>query len=91
MGKNGFFKEMLAEAVSAVIVCALANDNSPFVTKWGTVITPLPKGAVLLENRTDTFQWKRRWQQTLPNGAVIEYVETDDAFGYAKRSRIIKK
>ena len=90
MGKIGF-KEILAEALSAAIVCAMSEAESPFVTKWGTVVAPLPKGAVLLEHSSDTFQWKRRWQQTLPNGAVIEYVETDDVFGYAKRSRIIKK
>ena len=78
---------MLAEGLLAY----MSKGESPFVTKWGTVVSPLPKGAVLLEHSSDTFQWKRRWKQELLDGTVIEYVETDDAFGYAKRSRIIKK
>lgn len=90
MGKNSF-KKIFAEVLSTAIICAMSEGDSPFVTKWGTVVSPLPKGAVLLEHSSDTFQWKRRWQQTLPDGTLVEYVETDDVFGYAKRSRIIKK
>ena len=84
-------KELVGAIAEGILMSCMSKGESPFVTKWGTMISPLPKGAVLLEHSSDTFQWKRRWQQMLPNGAIIEYVETDDVFGYAKRSRIIKK
>ena len=33
MGKISF-KEILTKALSAVIVCKMAEGDSPFVTKW---------------------------------------------------------
>ena len=67
------------------------SDETASTTKWGTIINPLPKGAVLLEETSDVLQWKRRYQQILADGRIIEYTETDDCLGYTKKSRIVKE
>ena len=83
-------KELVGTIAEGILMTYMSKGESPFVTKWGTMISPLPKGAQLLEHRSDAFQWKRRWLQET-GGSIIEYIETDDAFGYTKRSRIVKK
>ena len=76
--------------MKAMAQAYVSEYETPATTKWGTIINPLPKGAVLLEETSDVLQWKRRYQ-VLVDGRIIEYTETDDCLGYTKKSRIVKE